>query len=47
MMSYAQIAKEIGSNENAVQGGLKLWDTPTTPQSAKKTPRTTKAKNGK
>ena len=36
----------LGSNENAVQGGLKLWDTPTL-QPAKKTPRTTKVQNGK
>ena len=37
----------LGANENAVQGGFKLWDTPITPQSSKKAPRATKDKNGK
>jgi polyphosphate glucokinase len=37
----------LGSNENAVQGGLKLWDTPIALRHTSKTPRTTKAKNGK
>jgi polyphosphate glucokinase len=37
----------LGANENAVQGGFKLWDTPIAPQSSKKTPPTTKDKNGK
>ena len=38
----------LGANENAVLGGLKLWDTPITPQIAAKIVRaTTKAKNGK
>jgi polyphosphate glucokinase len=37
----------LGANENAVQGGFKLWDTPITPQSSNKSPLTTKDKNGK
>ena len=47
MMKNLPTGVILGSNENAVQGGLKLWDTPITPQSAKKTPRTTKVQNGK
>ena len=47
MMKALPVGVILGSNENAVQGGLKLWDTPIAPQPAKKTPRTTKAKNGK
>jgi polyphosphate glucokinase len=37
----------LGANENAVLGGLKLWDTPITSQPGAKIPRATKAKNGK
>jgi polyphosphate glucokinase len=37
----------LGANENAVLGGLKLWDIPITPQTAAKISRATKAENGK
>ncbi len=37
----------LGSNENSVRGGLKLWDTPINPQPAAKSTRATKANNGK
>ncbi len=37
----------LGSNENAVQGGLKLWDTPIALRPTPRTPPKTKAKNGK
>ena len=37
----------LGANENAVLGGIKLWDTPITPQPPQKTPSAIKAKNGK
>ncbi len=47
MMKNLPTGVIIGSNENAVQGGLKLWDTPLTLQTTKKTPRKTKVQNGK
>jgi polyphosphate glucokinase len=37
----------LGANENAVLGGLKLWDTQITPQIVARVPRPTKANNGK
>jgi polyphosphate glucokinase len=37
----------LGANENAVLGGLKLWDVPITPQTEAKITRATKAENGK
>jgi polyphosphate glucokinase len=46
MMKNLPTGVILGSNENAVQGGLKLWDTPTV-QPTKKTPRTTKVQDGK
>jgi polyphosphate glucokinase len=47
LMKNLPLGVILGSNANAVQGGLKLWDTPITPQSPMKSVRTTKAKNGK